>query len=125
MSFFFIFYGILKENDRQHIKLIFLYSLIMLIPMFLQFYAIPFQLKPSYRVIFMFFPFFILAAAFRIHEFCKKLENYNYSENLNKYFWYILIMGFYFVFNFAFSIFYLNEGILNSLNELLGNLLPI
>ena len=122
--YFFIFYGFLKENDRQRIKLFLLYSLIVLIPMFLQFYAIPFQLKPSYRVIFMFFPFFLPFAALGIHEFCVILEKKNNTNKLNRYFWYSVIIGFYVVFNFAFGILYLSQWILNALEQLIGSYFP-
>lgn len=113
LNYLFLFVGFIKENNKKRIDIFVIYSLVMIIPNIMQFYALPFSLYPQYRVIFMLFPFFLPISGLGVHELCEIFEKKVYLKNLNRYSWYWIFLGFYVLINFILGIPYMNELIID------------
>ncbi len=116
LNYIFLIVGYINEEDKNRRKFMIIYSMIMIIPMILQYFIMePGAIHAQYRIFFMFFPFFLPLSALGLHEISKKLESKGNRKNFNRYFWYCFLMGLYILVNFMMGIFYMSQFILDAL----------
>jgi hypothetical protein len=116
LCYIFFIVGFLHENNRNRIFYLALYIICMVVPMFMQFFAVPFSHIPQYRLVFMVFPFVLPVAALGLQELAKNLAKKEWLNFISAEIWYVLLLGATILVSLGLSIPYMTEQILAYFN---------
>ncbi len=119
-NFAFIYFipGFFKEENKERIEMLLLYTGCMIPAMILQYYAVPFSNIPQYCLIFLIFPFFLPIAGYGMVELSHIFAGKPVLNKIPKTIWLTLFILLFIILNLALSVDYLSSPLLTILSNL-------